>query len=88
MSYKAYMQFATQAPASNALVFETKEEAEKYGADLFCRWTVPTGYEVRESEEAPNYRWVDGVGIEAIDVSVSRVEEIDKAAIHHEKGKP
>jgi hypothetical protein len=41
----------------NALRFATREEADSYGFDLLCRWTAPEDYEIREMEDAVNYRW-------------------------------
>lgn len=66
MSYKAWMTFKDEPPATNSLAFATKEEAEAYGSDLYGRWTIPTGYEVRESDEPVNYRWVDGEGLQRL----------------------
>ncbi len=57
MSFKAFMLFKTEEPKSNSLAFATAEEADAYGRDLCSRWTQPTGYEVRESDEPANYRW-------------------------------
>lgn len=43
----------------NALRFHTVVEAERYGADLFARWTAVKEYQVHPSEDAPN---TDGEG--------------------------
>lgn len=43
----------------NALVFETKEEAENNARDLLMRWFVPTDSRAIESDEPVNYRYVD-----------------------------
>ena len=48
------------AGATNALRFATKTEAESYAADLYSRWMGLDHYEVRESADPVNYRWVDG----------------------------
>lgn len=50
----------------NGLRFQTREEGEAYGKDLFSRWTLTTGYEVQESEDAVNYRFTDK-GLESVD---------------------
>jgi hypothetical protein len=42
--------------SGNALVFETKEEAERWGRDLLMRWIIPTDSRAVESTETPNYR--------------------------------
>jgi len=44
----------------NSLVFQTREEAEAYGADLFRRWIAVEKWEPHETGEAPNYQFVDG----------------------------
>lgn len=66
MSYKAWMTFRNEKAASNALAFETEEEARRYADDLLSRWTMPTGYEIRESDEPVNYRWLEGGGLQRI----------------------
>jgi len=60
VSYKAGFKFKDQDHLSfNALVFATKEECEIYARDLLMRWYVPTGYEIVETEEKPNYKIQD-----------------------------
>ena len=59
-SYRPMMEFSTEAPVGNAMRYPTHEEADKSASYLFGRWTVPIGYHVDESEDAPNYRWVNG----------------------------
>lgn len=44
----------------NALRFATHEEARANVHDLMRRWTAVTDIRVVESEDEPNYRWVDG----------------------------
>jgi len=60
-SYKAWFKFKNDKPASNALVFATREEADHYAHDLLMRWYIPTGYEIRESDEEPNYEIKDNM---------------------------
>lgn len=43
--------------ASNALRFETREEAEGYAVDLFSRWMALDRWEVAECDDPLNYRW-------------------------------
>lgn len=43
----------------NALRFRTEEEARRYGADLYARWTAVKEYEVHTSDDEPN---TDGDG--------------------------
>ena len=43
------------AGASNALRFATREEGERYGAELYSRWMALETYEVVESDEPVNY---------------------------------
>jgi hypothetical protein len=44
----------------NALRFPTKEEAEAQVKDLAWRWTSVLETRVVESEDPPNYQYVDG----------------------------
>lgn len=46
--------------SGNGLRFATREEAETQAADLLCRWTVPSDSRADPSDDAPNYRYVDG----------------------------
>ena len=45
----------------NALVFATKEEAEKSAFDLMMRWTAVREYGVAEVDEEATHTYVDGV---------------------------
>jgi len=65
MSYKAEMHTAPEEWTTNALRFETVEEADSYGFDLIMRWTVPDDFRVAESDEPVNYQWTDK-GLERI----------------------
>jgi hypothetical protein len=58
-SYAAYVILPGEAPATNALRFPTYQEADSYGFDLLTRWFAPEDYEVRQTEDKPNYRWTD-----------------------------
>ena len=44
----------------NAVRFTTYEEALDNARDKFQHWTMPTDYRAVESEDPPNYRYVDG----------------------------
>jgi len=44
----------------NALRFPTKEEAEANVANLFSRWMLVRETRVVESDDEPNYRWING----------------------------
>lgn len=44
----------------NGLRFATALEAEQQVRDLCSRWTLPDGWRVDPSDDAPNYRYVDG----------------------------
>lgn len=60
MSYKAYFEFSSnEEPKTNALVFESNEQTNAYARDLMTRWMMPTGFQIRESEETPNYVFID-----------------------------
>jgi hypothetical protein len=53
--------------AGNALRFATKAEAEANVQNLFSRWTLVRETRVVESDDEPNYRWVPGTGLVAIE---------------------
>jgi hypothetical protein len=44
----------------NALVFETKQEAEDYARDLWSRWTLVTEWRVVETAEPVTYTFTTG----------------------------
>lgn len=46
--------------SGNGLRFATREEAERQGRDLLARWFVPTDSRADPSDDAPNYRYLDG----------------------------
>lgn len=60
MSYAVYVKLPNEEPATNAVRFATAEEADRAGAELLSRWFVPTGYEVRESDDPVNYEYPEG----------------------------
>lgn len=63
-SYKVACWDASQPadkPCYNGLRFGTREEAEAYGVDLFCRWTALQRYEVHESDDQPSHTFRGGV---------------------------
>lgn len=41
----------------NAQVFASYEEALRSAQDRFARWTMPTGYDVHETDDPVTYRW-------------------------------
>lgn len=61
-SYAAYMDDGSGF-ATNALRFETKEEAEGYARDLSMRWLSVKRWEVREVGEPVSHAWtgIDGL---------------------------
>jgi len=46
--------------AGNGLRFSTKQEADRYGSDLFSRWTAVRKIRSSPSPETVNARWKDG----------------------------
>ena len=56
-SYRPMMKISYTEFAGNGLRFTTNEEASAQAEELMRRWTVPIGYRVDPSEDAPNYRW-------------------------------
>lgn len=57
MSYKPYFEFPGGEWGTNAQAFATKQEAEKSAQARFMVWTMPIGFEARESDEPVNYHW-------------------------------
>ncbi len=62
MSYKIFFEFQNDPPATNAQAFATRSEAESSAMNRFMRWTMPTGYHIKESDEPVNYRWDSEIG--------------------------
>ena len=63
MSYKVEVH-GVNDPAdhyvSNLLRFETKEEANDYGWDLYCRWSGMDAYRVVPSDDPVTHTFEDG----------------------------
>lgn len=57
MSYKPYFEFPNGEWATNATAFATRDEAWAAASDRFQRWTMPIGFEARESDEPVNYTY-------------------------------
>ena len=55
------MEFATESPVGNTMRYPTHAEANQSASDLFSRWTIPIGYHVDESDDPPNYHYINGV---------------------------
>lgn len=51
----------------NGLVFATKEEAEDNALSLMWRWTLVQDSRAVEVDEPVNYRWLPGVGLQAVE---------------------
>tara|TARA_R110000803_G_scaffold33582_1_gene73454 strand:+ start:1112 stop:1306 length:195 start_codon:yes stop_codon:yes gene_type:complete len=60
MNYKPMFIFKGGEIAGNAQVFATEIEAENSAKARFMNWTMPTGWEVQETEEPVNYHWHNG----------------------------
>jgi hypothetical protein len=45
---------------NNGLVFQTREEAKDNAYALMERWILVEESRAVESDEKPNYRWIDG----------------------------
>ena len=61
MGYKVGYRFNNQEKLCfNAQVFESREDAISAGDELMSRWTLPIGFEVVHSNNAVNYRVVNG----------------------------
>lgn len=43
------------APAFNAVVFATQDEANRAGKELLWRWMAPDGFVTVQVDEEPNY---------------------------------
>jgi hypothetical protein len=67
MTYKAeFSDDHGKSFASNALVFETESETERYAKALFSRWLGATNWRIATSTEKANYRADDHGNAEPI----------------------
>ena len=55
--FKAFFILNGHEAKSNGITLRTRTEAVAYAQHLFDRWTVPTDWDVRESDTEPNYEW-------------------------------
>jgi hypothetical protein len=60
MSYKPIFIFASGERCGNGQRFATATEARLSAAARFQRWTMPTGYDVEESDDPVNYKYDNG----------------------------
>ena len=62
MSWKNEVQTAGDGAhwSTNAVRFETEEEARVYGLDLASRWTAVTAIKQSESSDPVNYKLANG----------------------------
>jgi DNA-binding IclR family transcriptional regulator len=66
MSYAPEVQTGGEEWNGNALRFATKEEAEANVRHLMGRWMLVTATRVVESDDAVNYRWIEGKGLVSV----------------------
>ena len=60
MSYKVFVKvYGESSYNTNMMAFATTEEAEAWARDLARRWVLVDTWEVRESDEPVNSRFVD-----------------------------
>lgn len=71
MSYKPVFIFPTGERCVNSQAFATLEEAKRSAHRRFMAWTVPTGFDVEESDEPVNYRFDDERGDVAIEAEAA-----------------
>lgn len=57
MSYAVYVKLPGEKPTTNGVRFATAAEANRAGHELLSRWFLPTGFEVRESDDPVNYEF-------------------------------
>jgi hypothetical protein len=69
-SWKPEVKTKSDPWTGNALRFPTKEEAEANVENLMMRWLAVTETRVVESDDEPNYKWVNG-RLEAIEKPVT-----------------
>lgn len=64
-SYKAWFTTAADKTGhgTNQLAFATQLEAEEYANELTRRWLSVTHWEVRPSDDVPNYTFIDGQAV-------------------------
>jgi hypothetical protein len=64
-SFAVWFEFPSDPPATNAVRFAEEDEATAYANAKMMVWMMPTGFQVRPSEDAPNYTF-GPTGLEAI----------------------
>lgn len=57
MSYLIYVILPGNDGGTNACRYATRTQAKAAGRELLSRWLAPTGFEVRKSKDAVNYRY-------------------------------
>lgn len=62
MSFKPVFIMPNGERCKNGQAFTTEEEARSSAHSRFMRWTMPSRYEVEESDEPVSYRWDPMVG--------------------------
>lgn len=61
MSYKCEVRTVGETSyCSNGLRFETEQECQDYGYDLWSHWFGADSFRVAVSEDAVNYRFIGG----------------------------
>jgi hypothetical protein len=56
MPWKAFFTTGDETYATNALEFETRDEAEKYAHGLYCRWTAVASFGLAEVDAGDSDR--------------------------------
>jgi hypothetical protein len=59
MSFKPEVYITSEGWIQNGLAFATREEAEQNARDLLMRWFVPNDSRVVESDDKPNYSYIN-----------------------------
>ena len=72
MSFAVFVKLPGEKPTTNGVRFATEEEAQRAGHELLSRWYAPSGFEVRETEDAVNYTFpVEAARPQRIEVGIT-----------------
>ncbi len=69
--YKVWVDTGEAKPSTNTMVFDTAESANNYGKDLHRRWLMCHGFEVRPTDEEPEYSCESGGMLTVLDTGDS-----------------
>lgn len=66
MAYK-YGMIVDGKAGFNSVVFATEEEAGAAACELMSRWFVPTGWEIKKTDDPVNYKFDKDNGLQRLE---------------------